>query len=159
MDDILSQATGPGPGRRPRRLAAIAVLVVLTVAIAWRLPRGPQTPAHRPATVTAAPVQLAGLGSGAARLLNHSQRTHLACPGLARQPSTACHHKAGGPHRDHRDHSYSNSRRRSPSLSDWLSRAHRRRGQHDATVRATQVRTARTVKPGWVPGVVRTCRP
>lgn len=113
MADVLSQGTGRGPSRWPRHLAAIAVLVVLAVAIAWRLPRGPQTLAHRPAVVTAAPVQLAGLGSSAAHLLNHSQRTHLGCPGPARRPSTACHHKAGHPHRDHRDRSYSNSRRRS----------------------------------------------
>jgi hypothetical protein len=105
MADVLSQGTGRGPGQWPRRLAAIAVLVVLAVAIAWRLPRGPQTQAHRPATVTAAPVQLAGLGSGAARLLNHRERAHLACPRLARPPSNTCHHSPGRPHRDHRDRS------------------------------------------------------
>ncbi len=71
MDDVLSQGGDREPSRWPRRLAAIAVSVVLAVVIVGHLPRGRAAPPHRPAIVpTAGPVQLAGLGSGAAGLLD-----------------------------------------------------------------------------------------
>jgi len=49
MDDVLSQGGDREPSRWPRRLAAIAVLVVLAVVIVWHLPRGSAAPAHGPA--------------------------------------------------------------------------------------------------------------
>jgi len=72
MDDVLSQGGDREPSRWPRRLAVIAVLVVLAVVIAGHLPRGRAVPAHRPAAAATGPVQLAGLGSGAAGLLDQA---------------------------------------------------------------------------------------
>jgi hypothetical protein len=71
MDDILSQGGDRTVRQWPGRLLAVALLVVLAVMIAWHLPRGQDAPAHHPAiAVTGGPVQLAGLGSGAAGLLD-----------------------------------------------------------------------------------------
>lgn len=71
MDDIISQGGGREPSRWSRRLAAIAVLVVLAVVIVRLLPReSAAPPRHRALAVSAGPVQLAGLGSGAAVLLD-----------------------------------------------------------------------------------------
>jgi hypothetical protein len=82
MDDVLSQGGDRERSQWPRRLAAIAVLVVLVAVLAWHLPRGRAAPAHSsPAAITAGPVQLAGLGSGAAGLLNGTGLDHRA--GLA----------------------------------------------------------------------------
>jgi hypothetical protein len=77
MDDVLSQGGDREPSRWSRRLAAIAVLFVLAVVIVGHLPRGQAALVHRPATAVAAgPVQLAGLGSGAASLLDETSRNH-----------------------------------------------------------------------------------
>jgi len=73
MEDVLSRGGDREPSRWPRRLAVIAVVVVLTVVIAGHLPRGRAVQAHRPAVVATGPVQLAGLGSGAAGLLDEAR--------------------------------------------------------------------------------------
>jgi len=79
MDDVLSHGRDREPGRRTGRLAVVVVLAVLAVVIAWHLPRGRAVP-PRPASaaVTVGPVQLAGLGSGAAGLLDGGGRDHRA---------------------------------------------------------------------------------
>jgi hypothetical protein len=95
MDDVLSQGGDRGPSRWPRRLAAMAVLAMLAAALVWHLQRGRDAPAHHLAvTVAADPDQLAGLGAGAAGLLDEplwSDRTGAA-PG--RPPSAACRRRA-----------------------------------------------------------------
>jgi hypothetical protein len=73
MDDILSQGGDREPGRWPRRLVAIAVLVVLAVVVVRHLPPDRDALPPRPAmAVTADPIQLAGLGAGAAGLLDQA---------------------------------------------------------------------------------------
>jgi hypothetical protein len=70
-DDILTRGADREPGRWPGRLAAIAVLVVLAVVIAAHIPHGRTAQGPPPSVaVTAGPVQLAGLGSSAAALLD-----------------------------------------------------------------------------------------
>ena len=80
MDDIISH----GPEREPSRLARhaaaaliLAMLIVLAVAAIGHLPRhhagGPRHPAS---VVDSGPVQLAGLGAGAARMLNGDRPDH-----------------------------------------------------------------------------------
>jgi hypothetical protein len=62
------------PSPWPPRLLVIAILVLAGVASVRHLPPGPVSPAPRPAGAeSAGPVQLAGLGSGAASLLDHAQ--------------------------------------------------------------------------------------
>jgi anti-sigma-K factor RskA len=79
MDTVLSQGGNREHSWRVRILAAIAVLAVLAVVIAGHLPHGRTVLArHRATAVTAGPVQLAGLGSGAAGLLNQADRGHRA---------------------------------------------------------------------------------
>jgi hypothetical protein len=70
-DDILTRGGDREPGRWPGRLAAMAVLVVLAVVIVAHIPHGGTAQGPAPsAAVTAGPVQLAGLGSSAAALLD-----------------------------------------------------------------------------------------
>ncbi len=84
MDDIISH----GPEREPgglARLAAtaliLAILVVVAVVAIGHLPRHGAAGRHRPAPVVASgPVQLAGLGPGAARMLNGDRPDHLPYP-------------------------------------------------------------------------------
>jgi hypothetical protein len=88
MDDIISQRGDRAPGRWPRRPAIIALLVVLAIVALRQLPREGAIPAHRPATVVrAGPVQLAGLGSAVAGLLNQAGGKHLA--GDLRRPAVS----------------------------------------------------------------------
>jgi hypothetical protein len=94
MDEILSQGGDREPGRWSRRLAAVVVLVVLVVVTAGHLPHGQVVPAHAAAAVTAGPVQLAGLGSGAAGLLDEAGRDHRVGRSKRRRPSAACHRGA-----------------------------------------------------------------
>jgi hypothetical protein len=94
MDDVLSHGRDREPSRRAGRLAVVVVLAVLAVVIAWHLPRGRPAPPHRAAAaaVAAGPVQLAGLGSGAAGLLDGARREHRAGharAGRRRLPATA----------------------------------------------------------------------
>jgi len=86
MNDLQSEGEERQPSPWPPRLLVIAILILLTVAVVRHLPSGRVgTPVHpaavRPAAVRPAappagpgqtgPVQLAGLGSGAAGLLDH----------------------------------------------------------------------------------------
>lgn len=91
MDDVLSHGRDREPSRRGGRLAVVVVLAVLAVVIAWHLPRGRAVPPHRgAAAVTAGPVQLAGLGSGAAGLLDGARLDHRAGHArVGRLPATA----------------------------------------------------------------------
>lgn len=81
MDDIITH----GPEREPRRLAGpataalvLATLVVLAIVALGHLPRHHAAGPRRPAAVIAsAPVQLAGLGPGAARMLNGGRPDHM----------------------------------------------------------------------------------
>jgi hypothetical protein len=95
MDDVLSHGRDREPGRRTGRLAVVVVLAVLAVVIAWHLPRGRAVP-PRPASaaVTVGPVQLAGLGSGAAGLLDGGGRDHRAGHAAGRQLRGAGHCRA-----------------------------------------------------------------
>ena len=86
MDDIISQRGDRAPSRWPRRPAVVALLVVLAIVAVRHLPRDGAIPAHHPATaVRAGPVQLAGLGSAVAGLLNQAGGKHLA--GDLRRPA------------------------------------------------------------------------
>jgi hypothetical protein len=75
MDDVIRLGTGRGPGRRISRLIATAAIAVLAAAMVLHLPDDRHSPSHRATIkVSGGPVQLAGLGSGAARLLNKPDR-------------------------------------------------------------------------------------
>jgi hypothetical protein len=95
VDDLLIL----GPDREPspwrRRLAVVAVLIVAAVVIITHLPGKRDAPSRHlvvpsrhlivRVSVSAGPVQLAGLGSSAASLLNHSN----GITGPATSPSPA----------------------------------------------------------------------
>ena len=86
MADILSQGTERPPGRR---LVSVTVVVaaVLAILVARHLPHH-VIPAHRPApAVASGPVQLAGLGSGAAALLNQGSSSPHPCTPHAQVPA------------------------------------------------------------------------
>jgi len=94
VDDLLIL----GPDREPspwrRRLAAVAILIVLAVVIITHLPHGREASPRPPAvsvsvSISAGPVQLAGLGSGAASLLNHS--TGITGPAISLAPAGSRH--------------------------------------------------------------------
>jgi hypothetical protein len=73
MHDLLILGRDREPSPWPRRLAAVAVLIVLAVVVITHLPAKRETqPRHPAATASAGPVQLAGLGSGAAGLLDQA---------------------------------------------------------------------------------------
>ncbi len=92
MDDVLSQGEDRELSWRARILAAITVLLVLAFVVAAHLPHERPSPVHhRAALVTAGPVQLAGLGSGAAGLLDGAARTHRTGPALDQQSRAAAH--------------------------------------------------------------------
>jgi hypothetical protein len=72
MDDLLSHGKDGGPSPWPPRLLVLTILILLGVAVVSHLPSGRVAAPPRPAAAkSAGPVQLAGLGSGAASLLNH----------------------------------------------------------------------------------------
>jgi hypothetical protein len=86
MDDIVSLGQGRGTRRWPRRLVVIAVAAVIVATVVQHLPRSP-APVHRRPDVLAVgqpymravgPVQLAGLGFGAAQLLYDAAQDHRA---------------------------------------------------------------------------------
>jgi hypothetical protein len=74
MDDVLGWGADRLPRRRLLGVAAIVFLVlVAAVAVALHIPQHRHAAPHRGATAAApGPVQLAGLGSAAARLLNQT---------------------------------------------------------------------------------------
>jgi hypothetical protein len=81
MDDLLSQGKDREPSPWPPRLLMLAILILLAVAIVRHIPSARVAAPDRPvAAKSAGPVQLAGLGSGAAGLLDHAD-------GLARSPA------------------------------------------------------------------------
>ena len=72
MDDVLSHGMDREPRRWPGRLALVAVIVGLAVALVLHIPHsGQHSPTRQGSPPAAGPVQLAGLGSRAADLLNH----------------------------------------------------------------------------------------
>jgi hypothetical protein len=87
MDDILSQGTERSPSwRRVVAMVTIAAAVI-AISIARHLPQR-DVAAHRPVPIASSgPVQLAGLGSGAAALLNHDRNTSYACTPHAQVPA------------------------------------------------------------------------
>ncbi len=85
MDDLLNQGDDRQPSPWPPRLLVIAIVVLGLVAIVRHLPPRQVAQPRRPAaTASAGPVQLAGLGSRAAGLLDHAD-------GI-RGPATPQHH-------------------------------------------------------------------
>ena len=86
MDDILSQGTERPPGWRPVVATLIAVAAVIALLVARHLPHE-VTAGHPPAPAASGPVQLAGLGSGAAALLNHGRASGHACTPHAQVPA------------------------------------------------------------------------
>jgi hypothetical protein len=77
MDDLFIVGSDRKPSPWPRRLALVAVLIVMAVVVITHLSDKWQAPSRHPAvrivvTVSAGPVQLAGLGSGAAGLLGQA---------------------------------------------------------------------------------------
>ena len=106
MDDLFILGSDREPRRWQRRLALVAVLIVLAVVVITHLPGEREAPSpHRGVRVfvSAGPVQLAGLGSGAAVVLNQAHGTTGLDPpitSLARgRPSTprrsSPHHRTG----------------------------------------------------------------
>jgi hypothetical protein len=95
MEDLLSQGKDHEPSPWPPRLLVIAILVLVAVAVVRHLPGGRVAPPDHPAaSVSAGPVQLAGLGRGAAGLLDHADgvvRSNLP-PRL--RSSASCHPRA-----------------------------------------------------------------
>jgi hypothetical protein len=89
MDDLLILGSDREPGPWLRRLTVVAVLIVLALVVITHLAHQRETSSRRPAaTASAGPVQLAGLGSGAAGLLDHAHG--IARPALpATSPSRA----------------------------------------------------------------------
>jgi hypothetical protein len=89
--DNLRVSEDRGPSPWPPRLLVIAILVLAGVAIVRHLPPAPVAPPHRPAAAeSTGPVQLAGLGSGAAHLLDHSQGIGAPPAPVRRQFSAGC---------------------------------------------------------------------
>lgn len=79
MADILSHGTDRRRGWRPVAVTVATTAAALAILVARHLPHDGM-PAHRHAPAAApGPVQLAGLGSGAAALLNQGSRTRHAC--------------------------------------------------------------------------------
>ena len=87
MDDLLVLGSDREPSPWRRRLTVVAVLIVLAVVVVTHLPHKRETSRHPAATASAGPVQLAGLGSGAAGPLNQADRTTRQAP-PATSPST-----------------------------------------------------------------------
>ena len=91
IDNLQVHAEDRVPSPWPPRLLVIAILVLAGVAIVRHLPPGPVSAPHRPASAeSAGPVQLAGLGSGAASLLDHAQCTGAPAVPLRGQLSAGC---------------------------------------------------------------------
>ena len=93
MDDLLILGPDREPSPWPRRLTVVAVLIVLALVVIIHRPQKRDTSSRRPAaTASAGPVQLAGLGSGAAGLLDHAD-------GIARPAVPATSPSQAGPRR------------------------------------------------------------
>ncbi len=81
MDDIIRHGPEREPGRLARLAAAaliFAMLIVVAAVAIGHLPRHSAAGPRHPAPVVASgPVQLAGLGPGAARMLNGDRPDHM----------------------------------------------------------------------------------
>jgi hypothetical protein len=89
MDDILSHGAEGSPGWRLVVAAVVIVAAVVAILIARHLPQDVAR-AHHPATAaTSGPVQLAGLGSAAAALLNQGRDSKRACTPHAQVPAVS----------------------------------------------------------------------
>jgi hypothetical protein len=95
VDDLLILGSDREPRPWLRRLTVVAVLIVLAVVVITHLPHKRETPSRHPAAAASAgPVQLAGLGSGAAGQLDQADGiTRPATP--ATSPSAPAHHSTG----------------------------------------------------------------
>jgi len=94
MDDLLILGPDREPGPWLRRLTVVAVLIVLAIVAITHLPHKPETSSRRPAaTASAGPVQLAGLGSGAAGLLD--QADGIARPAVPATPPSQAGRRLG----------------------------------------------------------------
>ncbi|HUB37573.1 MAG TPA: hypothetical protein VMA72_01850 [Streptosporangiaceae bacterium] len=96
MDDLFILGRERNPGPWPRRLALLAVLIVLAVVVITHLPGKRVAPARHLEVrvyVSAGPVQLAGLGSGAAVVLNQAHGVTGLDPPIM-SPSPARHSSA-----------------------------------------------------------------
>ena len=101
MDDLFIVGRDRDPGPWPRRLALVAVLIVLAVVVITHLPDKRVAPSRHlvvRVSVSVGPIQLAGLGSGAAVVLNQAHGVTgldppIMSPSLARgRPGTPHHH-------------------------------------------------------------------
>src|SRR6266700_6735350 len=87
MADILSHGMERPPGWRRVSVTAVTVAAVLAILVARHLPQH-AVPAHHPTPIVASgPVQLAGLGSSAAALLNQGSGSPHACTPHAQVPT------------------------------------------------------------------------
>jgi len=107
MDDLLILGSDRERSPWPRRLAVVAVLIAVAVVVITHLPGNGEAPSRHPAapvsaSVSAGPVQLAGLGPGAAGLLDQAAGiTAAARPAPSSSPASG----RPGPqqHSGHRD--------------------------------------------------------
>jgi len=90
MDDLLILGSDREPSPWPRRLTVVAVLIAVAAVVITHLPGKREAPSRHPAvSVSAGPVQLAGLGSGAAGLLDHADgSTRPARPPTSASPAS-----------------------------------------------------------------------
>ncbi|HUC27777.1 MAG TPA: hypothetical protein VMA73_34195 [Streptosporangiaceae bacterium] len=104
MDDLMILGSDREPSPWRRRLGVVAVLIMAAVVAITHLPGKRDTPPRHPAvsisvSMSAGPVQLAGLGSGAADLLDQADGiTRPASPATSSSP-------ASGPQRHGGHHS------------------------------------------------------
>ena len=87
MDDLLILGSDRERNPWPRRLAVVAVLIAVAVVVITHLPGKREAPSRHPAapesvsvSMSAGPVQLAGLGSGAAGLLDQADGINTTRP-------------------------------------------------------------------------------
>jgi hypothetical protein len=122
MDDLFILGSDREPRRWRRRLALVAVLIVLAVVVITHLPDKREAPSRHLVVeapsrhlvvrvfVSAGPVQLAGLGSGAAVVLNQAH----AITGLDPPITSLARGRPSTPHRSSRHHR--TGRRRADSV-------------------------------------------
>jgi hypothetical protein len=102
MDDLLILGSDRKPSPWPRRLAVVAVLVAVAAVVITHLPGKREAPSRHPAvsvSVSAGPVQLAGLGSGAAGLLDQADGiTRPTWPATSSSPASGRRQRPSGRH-------------------------------------------------------------
>jgi hypothetical protein len=105
MDDLFIMGSDREPSRWPRRLVLVAVLIVLAVVVITHLPDKREAPSRHLGVkvfISAGPVQLAGLGSGAAVGLNQAHGITGLEPLI--QSSSFARGRPSTPHRSTRHH-------------------------------------------------------